>query len=190
MSRTPSKPMKDIRGYLTEKEISKIFSKCPNKKFELILRIMYMCGRRVSEVVGRSGFKKRDILFNEKKIVFKILKKKEEEYRRIPLDSKTLEMLREHTESMKHNQIVFPVSRQYIGQELTRTGKRAGITKVGTGNLHPHHLRHSFAVNWIKRGGDFTRLNKILAHSDLSTTQFYLQFSPEDVADEYERIME
>ena len=42
-------------------------------------------------------------------------------------------------------------------------------------HVHPHNLRHCFAVHYIRRGGDIYRLSRILGHSTISTTQLYLR---------------
>jgi site-specific recombinase XerD len=50
--------------------------------------------------------------------------------------------------------------------------KTAGV--VGA-HVHPHNLRHCFATNYVRRGGDIYRLSRILGHSTISTTQLYLR---------------
>lgn len=42
-------------------------------------------------------------------------------------------------------------------------------------HVHPHAMRHAFAVNYIRRGGDIYRLSRILGHSSISTTTLYLR---------------
>lgn len=41
--------------------------------------------------------------------------------------------------------------------------------------IHPHAFRHYFAITFLRKGGDLFRLSKILGHSDLSSTEIYLQ---------------
>lgn len=48
----------------------------------------------------------------------------------------------------------------------------AGVTGA---HVHPHNLRHCFAMNYVRRGGDIYRLSRILGHSTISTTQLYLR---------------
>lgn len=42
-------------------------------------------------------------------------------------------------------------------------------------HVHPHNLRHSFACNFVKRGGSIFMLSRILGHSSVTTTQGYLR---------------
>jgi integrase/recombinase XerD len=38
-----------------------------------------------------------------------------------------------------------------------------------------HTLRHSFAVNYLRRGGNLVYLQRILGHSSITTTERYLR---------------
>jgi site-specific recombinase XerD len=49
---------------------------------------------------------------------------------------------------------------------------RAGIKGV---RCSPHTLRHSFAVHYLRAGGNLEYLRRILGHSNIPVTQRYLQ---------------
>lgn len=51
--------------------------------------------------------------------------------------------------------------------------------------IRPHKWRHTFATNFLKRGGDLESLRLILGHSSLKTTQRYLHLDKEFLHDEY-----
>ena len=44
-----------------------------------------------------------------------------------------------------------------------------------------HLLRHTFATEYLRRGGDVVRLSIILGHSEISTTMKYLHLLTEDL---------
>ncbi len=44
----------------------------------------------------------------------------------------------------------------------------------------PHVLRHTFATNWIRSGGDIQRLKDILGHSHISMTEKYIHLARKD----------
>lgn len=48
-----------------------------------------------------------------------------------------------------------------------------------------HSLRHSFAVEYLSQGGKVERLQKILGHAKLDTTQRYMDVVDQDVEDDY-----
>ncbi|MGZ4933757.1 MAG: tyrosine-type recombinase/integrase [Halobacteriota archaeon] len=54
--------------------------------------------------------------------------------------------------------------------------------------MHPHTLRHSFAIHLVRSGMDLRRLQLLLGHSSLSITQVYLQFKDDDLREAYEKI--
>ena len=64
---------------------------------------------------------------------------------------------------------------------VKRVANRAMITKPVT----PHCLRHSFAVNCVKKGVSTASLKKILGHNRLETTEIYLNICPEDAMSEF-----
>jgi len=53
--------------------------------------------------------------------------------------------------------------------------------------LHPHLIRHSFAVNFIEAGGDQFTLQKILGHSTLEMTSRYVTLARGSIQSIHER---
>lgn len=56
-------------------------------------------------------------------------------------------------------------------------------------SMHPHQLRHSFAVYFIHNGGDIRTLQLLLGHENLETTERYLNFSNPQITDTYSRVV-
>jgi len=54
--------------------------------------------------------------------------------------------------------------------------KRLGLPQSGF-----HLLRHTFATQYLRAGGDVVRLSIILGHSEISTTMKYLHLLTEDL---------
>jgi integrase/recombinase XerD len=64
---------------------------------------------------------------------------------------------------------------------VKRVANRAMVTKPVT----PHVLRHTFAVNCVRKGVSTASLKKILGHDRLETTEIYLNICPEDALNEF-----
>jgi site-specific recombinase XerD len=51
-----------------------------------------------------------------------------------------------------------------------------------------HRLRHSFATNYLRHGGDIVRLSIVLGHTQITTTQRYLHFVTGDLQAGHQRL--
>ena len=54
--------------------------------------------------------------------------------------------------------------------------------------LDVHQMRHTFASQWLERGGSPAALQQILGHASIETTQRYARLSDEVVMREAKRL--
>ena len=54
-----------------------------------------------------------------------------------------------------------------------------------TKNISPHTFRHSFATHLVDGGANLIEIQKLLGHSDISTTEIYVHLSKEFIDSEY-----
>jgi integrase/recombinase XerD len=62
--------------------------------------------------------------------------------------------------------------------------------QVAQYEMTPHQLRHSFAVNLLINGCDLVTIQKSLGHTDLKTTQTYLNISNEILRGQIKKYMD
>ncbi len=71
------------------------------------------------------------------------------------------------------------------GQLLTAEGIRQVVKRLaqqaGLQGVHPHRLRHTAAVTFLRAGGDVFALQRILGHSTLAMTRNYVTLTDTDV---------
>ena len=65
--------------------------------------------------------------------------------------------------------------RRYLGIVFRRIGDRAGV------HFTPHQLRHTFAIQYLRNGGDPYTLLAVLGHSTMEMTRRYLHLAQIDL---------
>ena len=70
-----------------------------------------------------------------------------------------------------------PLDHRYVQRMVKRYAAKAGIAK----NVSPHTLRHSFATDLYRETSKIRLVQKVLGHSDLSTTMIYTHIHDPEV---------
>jgi site-specific recombinase XerD len=164
---------KKIPEILSKAEVRRMIELTSNIKHRLIIKMLYGCGLRVSEIVG---LKRENIDFGSGLVHIVLAKGKKDRFVKMP-ESMGMEM-QSYCNLLAGN-ILFPSNR---GSRITtatvqaiveNAAKKAGIRK----RVYPHLLRHSFATHLLENGTDLRVIQKLLGHSDVRTTQIYTQIS-------------
>lgn len=66
------------------------------------------------------------------------------------------------------------------GERLDKYAKKIGI------KLNPYDLRHAFALEFLRNGGNILALQRILGHTDLTMTKRYVAFTEGDMRKQHE----
>ena len=69
-----------------------------------------------------------------------------------------------------------PFVRDHLRKTLWRIGRRAGVPGAGV-----HRFRHTFAINYLRNGGDPYTLQIMLGHSTMEMVRRYLSIAQSDV---------
>ena len=105
----------------------------------------------------------------------------------------TLDVLKRYIEeyNIKEGRLLKITARR-VEQIVYEAGEAAGIPKVGTKKIHPHHFRHSHCVAWVRANPTIEGLRKLqqrVGHASITTTAHYLQFAFEEQREEVEKVL-
>lgn len=162
------------------------------KRDRAMLELMYATGLRVTELVSLDL---HDVQLEGERPYVRLLGKGNRE-RQIPLldqpvqeVSAYIRFARPRLVGEREEDALF-VNRR--GERLTRQGfwlilkgyaENAGIL----GRVTPHTLRHSFATHMLRGGMDIHKVQELLGHANISTTQVYTQVDREHIREAYEK---
>ena len=154
-----------------------------------MLEVAYATGMRVTEIISLNV---SDIDIESSLVTCK----NENKQRIIPLGKLSLSALKEYMTIARPNMIKDDNETALFvnvnGKRLTRQGfckiikfykEQAHITK----DITPHVLRHSFATHLLQNGADLKSIQTMLGHSDISSTQVYMQFQDDSLKNIYNK---
>ncbi len=75
-----------------------------------------------------------------------------------------------------------PFARRLLWQTVRRIGDRAEVP-----DARPHRFRHTFAIEYLRNGGDIYTLQRLLGHSSLDMVKTYLAIAQADVESAYRK---
>lgn len=185
---------KRVPSVLTSKEVELLLDQPKDVDLKGIrdkamLEFAYATGMRVTEIISLNI---GDVNLEEGYVSCTTANKQ----RNIPLGTMSLKALKEYIEEAR-DILIKDENEQALfvninGTRLTRQGfwkiikyykEQAHITK----DITPHVLRHSFATHLLQNGADLKSIQTMLGHSDISSTQVYMQFQDEGLKNIYRK---
>ena len=166
----PSRKIHTLPKYLSMNEVKRIIELTTNQKHKCIIKLLYGCGLRLSELLN---LKITDI--DSGNMVVHIRNSKGNKDRVAMLSNQLLEDLREYflvykpVEYLIEGQGGGVYSEKSVQKVVKDAAARAGIKKQVT----PHILRHSFATHLLENGTDIRYIQQLLGHSSIKTTEIY-----------------
>lgn len=77
-----------------------------------------------------------------------------------------------------------PLMKDRVEAIVERYGRKAGITGV---RVSPHTFRHTFAVMFLRNGGNVFSLQRIMGHSTLDVLRIYVNMAQADIQEAHRR---
>src|SRR5215471_1855310 len=170
-------PYQYKREPLTPDEANRLASACETHQERLIVWTLLDTGLRVSELAGLTrehiDWQNHRLMIYGKGGIYGTKSKR----RIIPLTDRIRPLIDGHFAI--HDTI--GMTPRTIQRILKRLANKARINRPVT----PHVLRHTFAVAAVQKGISLPALQRLLGHDRLTTTEIYLNLSPEDVIREF-----
>ncbi|GAI07710.1 unnamed protein product, partial [marine sediment metagenome] len=171
----PPTRRKKVRPTLSSQEMNQLTSHAQSLRDRALLSLFIDSGLRASEA---ACLRKQNIFEDYIKVDGKSGE------RQIPISEETRCLLLALVNTNGTGDYVFTNKR---GLPLTRHGiywivrgymRKAGINRPKLGS---HRIRHAFGKHWIKNGGDTRSLQKIMGHSNISTTELYVELDNDEI---------
>jgi site-specific recombinase XerD len=174
--KTPKASNKIIQA-LKPLEVERLFKECSGKssldvRNKAILSMFLDTGLRLSELINLTL---EDVNMDDRSILVK--KGKGGKSRVVRIGNKAQKALWKYVTLYRKgnsnrlflNRSGEPFNFFGVSIFLKRLGNRANV------KIHAHQLRHTFAISYLRAGGDVFSLQYLLGHSTLNMTQRYLQ---------------
>jgi len=169
------KKEKKLPEVLTREEVKNLIEAAETSKSRLIIKMLYSTGLRVSEL---TNLKRGDININER--IGWVRKGKGKKDRIFTISDAIVDELKNQLEKNSNFSYLFststrdkPLTSRNIQKIIKRVAAKAGIKK----RITPHTLRHSYATHLLDSGIDIRKIQVLLGHENLTTTQIYTHIS-------------
>ena len=170
-------PYQYKREPLTPDEANRLASACETHQERFIVWTLLDTGLRVSELAGLTrehiDWQNHRLMIYGKGGIYGTKSKR----RIIPLTNRVRPLIDHHFAIYD----TIGMTPRTIQRILKRIANKAHITRT----VSPHVLRHTFAVAAVQKGISLPTLQRLLGHDRLTTTEIYLNLSPEDVIREF-----
>ena len=154
-----------------------------------MLEFAYATGMRVTEIISLNV---EDVNIEQEAVICRSRNKT----RTIPLGKIALNAVKDYMDRARGILVKSDKEKALFvnlnGKRLTRQGfwkiikfyqEQAQIDK----DITPHTLRHSFATHLLQNGADLKAIQTMLGHSDISSTQVYMQFQNDGLNNIYKK---
>jgi integrase/recombinase XerD len=184
------KVRKKLPVAITEEEFTKLMANTKQNKFKLTFLLGYGAGMRLSEIVGgvREGggimapLTPEKIDFSKRSIFIEDAKGGKDRMVPVPKGLKEVHMkLLPITQGYTN----IKCARRSVQKAFRSAAGRAGLLQ-NKPKLHFHSLRHGFGSRLANQGVPIHHIRTLMGHSNISTTNTYLEMNPKEALKSYE----
>jgi integrase/recombinase XerD len=166
--------VKKLPVAISEEEFTKLIQHTNKKHHKLAFLLGFGSGLRLSEILK---LETRNVRLIEKNIL--VEQGKGSKDRTVPIPKGFKE------EYLKFMPLKNKCGERALELAFKRTCKRAGLLTIKP-TIHFHSLRHGFATNSVSKGIPIHHIRTLMGHSNISTTNVYLEMNPKDALRSYE----
>ena len=166
-----------LPNVLTKKQVKDMIEQTENLKHQLIIKLLYSCGLRLSEL---QNLKREDIDFEKGMLQVKHGKGNKDRYTIISESLKEDFLQYYATHNFTTPYVLQGRKNKYSKKSIQKVIKQAAI-RIGV-NASPHTLRHSFATPLMESGVSLRHIQTLLGHASIKTTQVYTHVANNDLA--------
>lgn len=166
--------VKKLPVAISEEEFTQLIKHTKAKHHKLAFLLGYGSGLRVSEVVN---LQPRNVNLAQRIIL--VEQGKGSKDRTVPLPKGFRE------EHLKLLPMKSGIRSLQLG--FKKSARLAGLLEIKP-SLHFHSLRHGFATNSVNKGIPIHHVRTLMGHSNISTTNVYLEMNPKEAMRSYEEL--
>jgi integrase/recombinase XerC len=175
---------------LSTEEVAAFLDSFSTTRDLAIVGFMLLCGLRSREVIE---LELQDLNLAENQVR---VHGKGNRDRMMPLPSQMLCLLRSYLEverpPTRAEEIFVSLKGKSRGFPMTSSGLRSLFrhhrVSSGVRKANPHRFRHTFGSDMVRAGISLPALMKLMGHAFIQTTMIYVDISPQDVFEEFQRV--
>lgn len=166
------KKIKKLPVAISEEEFTELLKKTNKQHHKLAFLLGFGSGLRISEI---THLQPRQINIKERKVF--VEQGKGGKDRIVPLPKGFKE---EHLKLLP-----MKCGKRSLEKAFKLAAKKAGLLE-NKPTLHFHSLRHGFATQAVKKGMPIHYVRTLMGHTNISTTNVYLEANPQEALKSYE----
>ncbi len=149
-----------------------------------MVAVLFACGLRASELVNLDTEDLDDV-----RGLVLVRNGKGGKSRLVPIAPRALALVREYAVSVRRRHAMPEERALFVSSRTGRRYRRRSVhamvravaRRAGLEGVHPHQLRHAFALALLRGGANLRAIQALMGHADLGSTAIYLQLDVEDV---------